>query len=101
MTIDLVYNNTVDLLECMLHGIFVASAGLDRRTLCNTRDPLHQVWKWLHILLGEARELPSFHPRPRANVRYGVFAFARAGKILSGLTSIFSRQTDLQHPIHA
>lgn len=54
MIIGLIYSDAIDLFERVIRRILVANAGLDSRTLCNTRDPLHQMWKRLHIFLGEA-----------------------------------------------
>ena len=55
----------------------------------------------LHILLREARELPTLHPRPRADVCDAVLPLSVAGEILTWLPCVLATQLNLQDAIDA
>lgn len=49
-----------------------------------------------HILLTEARELPSFHPWPDSHVCYGILAFTCTSEIVARLIAVFAREVDFE-----
>lgn len=67
----------------------------------NPIDPLQQMRESLQLLLGEAAEAPSFHPRPGANVRDRVFALAGSGEVFARRARVFTGQADFQYAIDA
>lgn len=80
--------------------ILVASRDLYSRSLSDAIDPLPQVWEGFHVFLGETTEFPSRHPRPCLHVCNGVFALSKPCKILAGLASIFTRQSNFEHAVN-
>lgn len=56
-------------LRILLLGLIIlASAALHSRPLRDTIDPLEQMRKWLHFVVGKAGERPAFNPGPGANI---------------------------------
>ena len=73
-----------------LNRIKVPGAPLDRRSLGNSINPLQEMRERLHVLLRETGKFPTLNPRPGADVGDGVFAFAFAGKVVSGFAGVFA-----------
>ncbi len=55
----------------------------------------------LHILFTETSEFPSLNPRPGANIRYAVFAFAVASEVFAWGTGVFAGEMDLENAVDA
>ena len=59
------------------------------------------MWEGLHILLGEAAELPPLDPRPGADIRDRVLALAVTGEVVAGFAGILAAQLDLEYAVDA
>lgn len=79
--------------------VLLAGPPFDRRPLRDPLDPLQQVGERLHVLLAEAGEPVPLDPRPRADVRDRVFAFAVAGQVLARLAGVLAAQLDLEDAV--
>ena len=70
--------------------IFLPNPPLDSRPFRNPLNPLQQMRKRLHLLFRKASKLPSLNPRPGADIRYAVFAFAVTGEVFAWGTGVFA-----------
>ena len=49
----------------------------------------------------KSSELPPLNPRPGADIRDTVFAFAVTGEVLAWGTGVFAREMDLENAVDA
>lgn len=54
----------------------------------------------LHVVFRHAAELMYLDPWPCTDVRDGVFAFALACKVFTGLPGVLARKLDLEYAKH-
>lgn len=83
----------------LIRAVRVSDPPLHRRPLRDALDPFPQVGERLHLVLGEAAEAPSFHPRPGADVRDRVLALAVAGEVLARRAGELARQVDFEDAV--
>ena len=77
--------------------ILLPNPPLHRRPLRNPINPLQQMRKLVHLLLGKPSKLPSLNPRPGADVGDAVFAFSFASEVFARSVGVFARKPDFEH----
>lgn len=71
--------------------VLIPGPPLHSRPLSNPINPLQQMRERLHLLLGKARETPTLHPRPSADISNAVLTLATTCEVLSRLADILAR----------
>lgn len=85
----------------LLQLILLPRPPLNSRPFRNPLNPLQQMRKTLHILFTKPREFPTLNPRPGADIRNAVFAFAITGEVLAWSTGVFAWEMDLENAVDA
>lgn len=77
--------------------IFRPSSSSHSGPFCNPANPLYQMRKSVHVLIGVTAALPPFHPGPSSNISNRILSLAIPHQIVTRFTRVLARQSNFQN----